>query len=266
MTEKEYRNHPAISRSGLWKIKESPEKFKYYKENHVKPTPSLIFGQAFHKMVLEPKDFFNEFEIMPELNRRTKEGKTAYAEFVSKNADKTIITEDIFTEICQLSQAIDNNEFCRKLLSGKKEVPFFWVDELTGEQCKCRADCLTQINDINYIIDLKTTANADTNEFMKKSIEYGYHLQAAMYTEGIKANIGSECQFVFIAIEKEPPYSINILQCSDIYMKYGFDEYRHLLGLYHECKEENNWFGYLGKFNEINSIGLPSWIAKEYEK
>ena len=37
MTEKEYRSHPAISRSELWKIRESPEKFKYLKEN-----PELI--------------------------------------------------------------------------------------------------------------------------------------------------------------------------------------------------------------------------------
>lgn len=266
MTEKEYRNHPAISRSELWKIKESPEKFKYYKDNPVKPTPSLIFGQALHKIVLETADFFKDFEIMPEFNRRTKEGKSAYDDFMSRNADKTVISEDVFTECCAMMQAIDKNNFCRQLLAGQKEVPFFWVDELTGEQCKCRADCITRINDINYIIDLKTTANADTSEFMKKSIDYGYHVQAAMYTEGVKANIGGECQFIFIAIEKEPPYSINIMQCSEIYMKYGYDDYRHLLGLYHECKEENNWYGYLGKYNDINSIGLPSWIAKEYEK
>ena len=32
MTEKEYRQHPAISRSELWHIRESPEKFKWYRE------------------------------------------------------------------------------------------------------------------------------------------------------------------------------------------------------------------------------------------
>ena len=50
MTEKEYREYPAISRSELFKISESPEKFKYYQEHPEEPTPSLIFGQLFHRL------------------------------------------------------------------------------------------------------------------------------------------------------------------------------------------------------------------------
>ena len=55
MTEKEYREHPAISRSELWKLMESPQKFKWEKEHPETPTPALIFGQAFHKLVLQPE-------------------------------------------------------------------------------------------------------------------------------------------------------------------------------------------------------------------
>ena len=39
MTEKEYRRHPAISRSELWHIRESPEKFKWYREHPEQPSP-----------------------------------------------------------------------------------------------------------------------------------------------------------------------------------------------------------------------------------
>ena len=49
MTEKEYREHPAVSRSELWRISESPEKFKFYRDNPQEPTPTLIFGQLFHR-------------------------------------------------------------------------------------------------------------------------------------------------------------------------------------------------------------------------
>lgn len=266
MTEKQYRSHPAISRSELWRIKDSPEKFKYFKENPPKSTPALVFGQALHKIILETYDFWNEFAVAPEVNRRTKEGKAAFEKFTAENKGKTVISEEDFIKACMMMQAVDENQYCRKLLNGSTEKPFFWIDEITGEECKCRADCVTTIDGVNYIIDLKTTANADTKEFMRKAIDYGYHVQAAMYTEGIKENIGGECEFVFIAIEKEPPFAINIMQCSEQFMRYGYDEYRYLLGLYHECKEENNWYGYLGKFNDINSIGIPPWIAKEYEE
>ena len=44
MTEKEYRQHEGISRSQLWKIRESPEKFKYAMENPEEPTPALPGG------------------------------------------------------------------------------------------------------------------------------------------------------------------------------------------------------------------------------
>lgn len=267
MTEKEYRTYPAVSCTELKRLKESPEKFKYRKENPIKAaSAALAFGQALHKAVLEPNDFYSDFAVSPEFNRRTKQGKADYEAFCASNSGKTVISADDMSVISGISEAVLGHDFCKSLLSGKHEVPYFWTDELTGEQCKCRVDSITQINGVNYIVDLKTVASAETTAFMKKAVDYGYHVQAAMYTEGVKANIGGECQFVFIAVEKEPPFSINILAASDLFMTYGIDEFRHLIGIYHECKMSGNWYGYLGKFNEISSLGIPAWIAKEYEK
>ena len=61
MTEREYRQHPAISRSELWKMHESPEKFKWYKEHPIEPTPALLFGQLVHKMLLQPESFHTRY-------------------------------------------------------------------------------------------------------------------------------------------------------------------------------------------------------------
>ena len=71
MTEKEYRAHPAVSRSELWRIRESPEKFKYFKENPQEPTQALLLGQALHKLVLQPTDFYNDFAVAESFDRRT---------------------------------------------------------------------------------------------------------------------------------------------------------------------------------------------------
>ena len=51
VTEKEYRQNPAISRSELWRIRESPQKFKYYREHPPEPSAAVLFGQVFHKML-----------------------------------------------------------------------------------------------------------------------------------------------------------------------------------------------------------------------
>lgn len=266
MTEKEYRSHPAISRSELWKMKESPEKFKYWKENpEEKESPALIFGRLFHAILLTPESLDTEFAITPNVDRRTKEGKAEYAKFLENSKGKTVVDVEMVGKAAAMAQAVQSNELCRKLLDGEKEVPLFWIDELTGEKCKCRLDVSNDIGEINIIVDLKTTDCAETEIFIRSAIKHGYDFQLAMYKEGVKANTGKEPLCVIIAVEKEPPYAINILQADELFVQRGYDQFRNLLGKYHYCKESNNWYGYLGAENIINNLSLPAYLAKEME-
>ncbi len=265
MTEREYREHPAISRSELFKISESPEKFKYYREHPEEPTPALLFGQLFHAMALQTDTVWEQFAIMPNVDRRKKAGKEALAEFEQQAEGKTIVTVDMVEQATAMCEALNKNEFVKKLLKGEKEKPFFWVDEMTGEECKCRTDVLTEVGENLIIVDLKTADCAETETFMRSAIKYGYDFQAAMYSEGVKINTGREPLFVFIVIEKKPPYAINILQADKLLIRRGYDLFREYIGIYHECKTTDNWYGYLGKYNQINNLALPAWLAKEVE-
>lgn len=98
MTETEYRQHPAISRSELWRIHESPQRFRYFKDHPEAPTPALLFGQVFHKMALEPDTFHEEYAVVPDVDRRTKEGKQRWGEFVEQSAGKSVIPADMFEQ------------------------------------------------------------------------------------------------------------------------------------------------------------------------
>lgn len=260
MTEKEYRAHPAISRSELAKMSESPEKFKYYREHPEAPTPALIFGQLFHAMALQPETVKSEFAVAPVVDKRTKAGKEELAAFERENSGKTIVTAEMYQQAEEMTAALYGNGYARKLLYGEKEVPFFWTDELTGEECKCRADCLTQTEKNLVIVDLKTTDNANTDAFARSAIKYQYDFQAAMYSEGVKANTGKNPLFVFIAIEKKPPYAVNILQADELFVKRGYDLFREYIGMYHSCKETGIYWGYTGVFNQINTITLPPYL------
>lgn len=265
MTEKEYRQHPAISRSELFKIKESPEKFRYYKDNPEEPTPSLIFGQLFHAMALQPETVKDQFAIVPIIDRRTKAGKEAFAEFEKMSEGKTIVTGEMAQLASEMCAALMNDPNAKMLLDGVKESEFFWVDELTGEECKCRTDVLTKVRDLNIIVDLKTAESAATENFTRDAVKYGYDFQSAMYKTGVEKNTGDKYLFVFVVIEKKPPYAINILQADELFIRRGYDVFRELIGIYHDCKITNRWYGYLGKFNQINSLALPAWLAKEVE-
>lgn len=265
MTEKEYREHPAISRSELFKISESPEKFKYYQDHPEEPTPSLIFGQLLHAMALQPETVKDLFAVAPNVDRRTKAGKEAFAEFESEAKNKTVVTADMHQQATEMCEALSSNEFVKKLLNGEKEKVFFWNDDLTREPCKCRVDCLTELGNDLLVVDLKSTENAQTKPFMTSAIKYGYDLQSAMYNKGVEINTGKKPRFVFIAIEKKPPYAINILEADELLIRRGYDLFREYIGIYHDCKQTGNWYGYLGKFHEINKLNLPDYLAKEIQ-
>lgn len=265
MTEKEYRAYPAISRSALFRLAESPEKFKFYEENPPAPTPALLFGQLFHKMALQPETLWEEFIAAPDTDRRTRRGKEEYAAFAEQAGEKTVVAWEDVCRAREMCAALNASSFVGKLLSGEKEVPYFWQDDLTGEMCKCRADCVSEIGGIALIVDLKSTANASTDAFMREAVKYGYDLQAAMYCEGVKRSTGKAHGFVFIAIEKEPPYAVNILQADKLFLRRGYDVFRELIGIYHECRASGNWYGYLGRFDTVNNLSLPAWLAKEVE-
>ena len=264
MTEREYRAAEGVSRSQLWRLHDgSPEKFMYAEEHPEEPTPALIFGQMVHKLVLEPETFGDEFVIMPECDRRTKEGKAIWQDFLQGAGDRTPIKAEDYEKALGMRNALMGNDLIVKLLSGKHEVPLFWTDELTGEVCKVRLDCFTPLSNGAVVIDYKTTSDASTESFMRSAINYGYDFQAAMYSEAVKRTMDKDVVFYFIAQEKDPPYAFNVLAADDRLVRRGYDTFRELLGIYHECKVTGNWYGYMGIENQINLLELPAWLNEE---
>lgn len=262
MTEKEYRQHPAISRSSLWKMSESPEKFKYALDNPDSPTPSLIFGQMVHKLLLQPEEFESEFAVAPIVDRRTQAGKQLYQQFMDESEDKTVVSYDDFSHARLLIEKIRSIPFLSPYIKGRHEEPFFWIDPDTGEECKVRCDILVEINGILTIVDYKSAASAETGAFNSAIFRHGYHLQAAMYTEGVKRamNLDEAPEFVFLVQEKNPPYAVNLVAATDDIILAGMDVFREYLGIYHQCKETGYWYGYNGAFDMINEAYLPGYM------
>ena len=254
MTNKEYREHEGISKSRLFKIAKSPFHFKYEIENQQQDTKSLLFGRAAHKYVLEGDMFFQEFAIGPSVDRRSKAGKEEYDRFVSNNKGKDIISAEEYRIIQQMSGVIRSNPYADRLLTGTYEQSFFWTDEITGETCKCRPDCITEYEGQRYIVDYKTTDSCEDGHFERACRKYGYKLQAGMYTEGLFQNTFESYGFAFVAQEKAAPYAVRIYICTPEYIAQGYDQFRELIGVYHDCKKTGNWYGYEGPMNLITEL------------
>lgn len=268
-SNKEYHsNREYISKSRLAKMAVCPEYFKWCEENPEEPTEALTVGSAFHKIVLEPHDFDSEFVVSPLFDRRTKQGKADYEEFVAQSNGRQIITQEQYEMICQMRDVIMRNKYCKALLKGRAEQSIYFEDELTGEKCKCRPDTYRQIRDRIVIVDLKSCTNADTDSFMRDVNKYAYDLQSYMYRYGVSKEFNmpiEKVDFVFIAIEKKAPYLMNILQADDYVGQRGEQLFREYIGMYHECKESGNWYGYNGFSGEINNLSLPKYLIKETE-
>lgn len=259
MRNTDYRNSCGISSTELKKMIKSPAHYRYWKDNpEDTDTPSLLFGRACHKYVLETYDFYNEFAVAPVCDRRTREGRQEWVEFVEKSKGKDVITTEQFEQIDAMRNAMLATPFVSKLINGDHEMSYFWADEDTGLYCKCRPDSIN--HKLKIIVDYKTCDNAETQHFMKKSIDLGYDLQASYYLDGVKANTGEDYIFVFIAQEKKPPYAVNILQADEIFIRSGREIYKSMLQTYKECCESGNWYGYMGADNQINSLGVPKWL------
>ncbi len=246
ISNKEYRQMEGISKSSLELFKKSPLHYKYSLENPKEDTPSLLFGRAAHKYILEKEDFFNEFVIAPDIDRRTKDGKETWAQFILSSEGKDVISVKDFEQIQEMDKAIDAVPLARQLLTGEHEVSYFWEDVPTGEMCKCRPDCLTTFDGKPFAVDYKTADGCADGQFERNVRKFNYKLQSGMYTEGLLNCELTEFGFAFVAQEKKPPYAVRVYLCDTEFIREGQDEFRALMGIYHECKTKDECRSFRG--------------------
>ena len=253
MTEQEYRQHPGINKSTLWKLRKSPAHYKWALEHPRQDTPALKFGRAVHMAVLQPKEFTAHYTVMPQFDRRTREGKEAYQRFLEQTDGMEYISEDDYETICGIYDSVRTDSNVAELLKRtRKEVSVFWKDSATGLECKCRMDAMRK----GLVLDLKSCMDASTNTFMKDAIRYGYDVQCAHYLRGHKARYKTDAEWFFVAVEKTPPYAVNVIKASDGFIDRGTWQLIDLMDKLKECIDTNEWPGY-GR----NELVLPEWAA-----
>ena len=90
MTEKEYRKSEGISKSALFRMTESPEKFKWALDNPEPPTPALVFGQFVHKLILEPETVDDEIvPVVEDVDKFFEKVARVYHAYMSKGESST---------------------------------------------------------------------------------------------------------------------------------------------------------------------------------
>ncbi|OUT10426.1 hypothetical protein B9N62_10180 [Campylobacter concisus] len=265
LTNKEYHARPEISKSDLDLLAKSPLHLKMKNELKSEPTKALLLGSAVHKLVLEPKDFSNEFSVEPEVDKRTKEGKAIHEEFLKKLGGKTPINWASIRTALKVANSINSMyETAEFLKDGLAEQSYF--SEIEGVAVKCRPDFYNE--KMGAVIDLKTTSDASATGFARSVASFNYHVQAAFYSD-ILRSLGKEVNyFLFIAVETKAPYFVGFYELDAAAIEQGRKTYLELLELYKFCRDHNQWWGYAkkdgDKIKAVQTLSLPAW--KFYEQ
>lgn len=262
----EYHGAPAISRSALMEFRRSPKHFwyKYINPDYspmatveiITKRNAMEFGNAVHTHILEPDSVPQRYVMWDGPSRATKAGKEAFAQTKSVAANRQIIDYDTVTVLLEMrASVLEHPEAMALIEGGKIEQSIFWEDQYTGLTLKARPDVWHD----DFIVDLKSVADGSFDSFQRSIYSYGYHIQCAMQHEAVYAATGKNLRnFLFVAIEKEPPYAIGIYQLDDAALEQGLDELRSLTEHLKQCLDTDYWPAY-----STNLVSLPAWATKK---
>lgn len=280
-----YHDGVGISKTGLDYIARSPLHFySQYLDPNRPPEKDRrgdqLTGQLLHCALLEPSEFDRRYAAMPpdaparptDAMRNAKNPSDSSIErvrwwdaFTFKNDGKTIVTSEQRVEaFAQAASIRALPEIGKALARGRAEVSAYWIDEATGELCRCRPDWVSDVDDDSVIlIDAKTYSDASPDDFRRQIARMAYHVQDAWYSDGYeKASGKTVLGFIFAAVETERPYAASPIMLDDEGVQQGRRDYRRLLNSYAQCRRTGIWPGYS---NTIEVVTLPAWaLNKEY--
>lgn len=249
-----------VSKSALERLERSPMHYKSWADGKTdeEPTAALAFGSAMHCAMLEPERFEHQYAVEPDFGDcRFKENKATRDAWREENARRTLLTATDDATIRGMAKAVREHPLAsRMVVGGESEVTVRWTDAETGISCKCRADYYVRKH--GMVIDLKSTTDASEKAFRRDVAKYGYDVQNVLYRAGFAAAAAPATHFVFVAIEKEPPYAIGVYTLDERWHQAAYVRVRRLMATMRECVASNDWPGY---FASIKTLEMPPWMA-----
>lgn len=255
----EYRKARGQSQSHLKTILRSPAHYVSAGRHGLVPSPAMIMGTAVHCKLLEGEDTFAaQFTQRPDgIKFTTKEGK----DWRAANSKKKILTNEgrdrQWDSVVGMVDALRGLEwFDTSLQDYRKynEVSIYWNDNNIA--CKARLDRVIPLENETLVLDLKTTDNISPTKFQSKVVDLGYDFQAAWYSHAAEIAYGKPVRFIFVAIERSAPYTIDFFEAP----RYMINEARYknekALRILKECKEKNEW---PTRQPSLKLVDYPKW-------
>lgn len=235
-SREEYQSIDALNYSGIKMILKSPLHYKQMREGIQKDSKALRIGTMVHQAVLEP-DVFKLYKPKPIVDRRTKEGRELMDYFYKTlKEDEVVCDSDEYDFALNLADKISIALEEKGIKFKQTEVTVQAVCGITGVNLKC---CIDAIGEDDVIYDIKTTEDGSPNGFFKTVMSYKYYIQSYLYKMMNNSN-----RFVYIAIEKEPPFAVSFYELGEQFDEKARVEVYKAIDIYKECKSKDIWPGY----------------------
>ena len=254
ITNAEYHGRKThLSSTNVRTHKKNKKQFKYsLTHDLIKQTKAMADGTAVHAFFLERDKFDTDFVIKPaDMRLNTKVGK----EWALEHQNKIIIDSELGNNLYEMEKSLMDSP--ARLIydkQGQSELSYFW-DDLGLVKGKCRPDWIS--NDGNIVVDIKTTTDASPKGFQKSIANWGYHLQLGWYIRGLQKLGLPAKEFIFIAIEKTPPFSVGVYRANKEMITYANDEINNLVYDIDESLKSDDFPDYTP---QIMDLGLPNWM------
>lgn len=236
---KEYRAFPALNQSAAKKLLVSPAHYQAYINTPQEETKALRFGTFVHAAILEPHTLNDLYATAPDVDKRTKEGKAAWAEFATLNEGKTILD----AEESALGHLVASHA---KMALKHHKVAFGLTEAMyhvdyNGIPLKAAIDGVSG----DYLWDIKTTDDASAAGMLKAIRNYRYNLQAYWYRLVYELATGHRpLGFRFLFVEKEPPFATAVCEVGPELMSWAIADFEKALTLYRDCTASGVWPAY----------------------
>ena len=238
-----------ISHTGIVHLNRSPAHYKIYRDQD-RNEGELNFGTATHTAVLEPAEFDRHYQVFNGTRRGAR-----WESFAEEHSDKLILNATEMEAVLSIKRAVMNYDqfpLGKAIQIGSPEKSIFWIDPETGVQCRIRIDLLTH----QVAFDLKTTDDARPKAALRQSMQLGYDIEAAMYSEGVYRFLGTALPFVFIFAETKAPFGIWLHTAGETLLSEGKKKFLRGLQTFKTLQETQNFHCYL---NALSTMEIPKY-------
>jgi exodeoxyribonuclease VIII len=219
-------------------------------------TPAMRLGSMIHRAILEPETVAGAWVVKPEgMNFATKEGKEWKAA-----QTQPIITADEDATIVGMRDSVHAHPAVKRVLANARTEVSLFANGEDGVLRKARIDALPESG--NVIVDIKSCQSADPDMMAKSVVSYRYDVQAAYYLDICKLLGIDKSEFLFVCVEKQPPYAVAVYALDQDAIEWGRKQYQRDLATIKHCEAEDHWPSFT---QDITTLALPAWAQKQME-